>query len=492
MRRFFAISLLTLSSSLLTLSAQSWLPVGTGMNGNVMSLYSYDSILYAGGTFTTAGGNPANNIAQWNNTNWSALSTGVNGTVYAIAKYNGKIYAGGKFDSAGGLPARNIAAWDGTKWLAVDGGLSDTVRALTVYNGQLYAGGVFDSAGGKLVNYVAGWNGTSWSALVSGSFAPVYALNDYRYWNYIDSSFDSVLMVGTITTDTLIYYSATPNYIAAWNDSTWIYDTGISSYSASYFNRIYAFADFYGTLTTGGSSCDTTVAEGDLTNYVSQWSGYLWAATIAWATPGGGPQGGPVYALAVSSPFDSVLYAGGAFTSVNDTVPVNYVASCTAGIYSDTWDSVGSGVNGPVYALAFYNGQLYAGGTFTDYYSKETHPNNGGSGTDRTVTSYTANHIATYKPLVTTGIKNIPTNHSVKLFPNPNNGVFTIERSAGKESAVVEVYNILGEKALTLPLSQTGEGTKIDMSAAPDGVYLYRVLSETGDLVSTGKFVINH
>jgi hypothetical protein len=82
--------------------------------------------------------------------------------------------------------------------------------------------------------------------------------------------------------------------------------------------------------------------------------------------------------------------------------------------------------------------------------------------------------------------------NSIKLFPNPNNGLFTIERSAGKENALVEVYNMLGEKALTLPLSQTGEGTKIDMSAEPDGVYLYRVLSETGNLVSTGKFIINH
>ena len=37
--------------------------------------------LYAGGEFTTAGGNAANDIAQWNGSSWSALGSGMNGDV---------------------------------------------------------------------------------------------------------------------------------------------------------------------------------------------------------------------------------------------------------------------------------------------------------------------------------------------------------------------------------------------------------------------------
>ena len=35
------------------------------------------STLYAGGDFTTAGGNAANYIAQWNGSSWSALGSGI-------------------------------------------------------------------------------------------------------------------------------------------------------------------------------------------------------------------------------------------------------------------------------------------------------------------------------------------------------------------------------------------------------------------------------
>jgi hypothetical protein len=41
--------------------------------------------LYAGDSFTTAAGVPANHIAKWNGTNWAPLGNGMNGAVYALA-----------------------------------------------------------------------------------------------------------------------------------------------------------------------------------------------------------------------------------------------------------------------------------------------------------------------------------------------------------------------------------------------------------------------
>lgn len=54
-------------------------------------------------------------------------------------------------------------------------------------------------------------------------------------------------------------------------------------------------------------------------------------------------------------------YVGGSFTNLNGQ-PVNRIGVSTNGY---TFTQVGAGFNGPVYALVFYNGELYAGGNFT-------------------------------------------------------------------------------------------------------------------------------
>ncbi|MGP8217568.1 MAG: hypothetical protein ACLQQ4_18515 [Bacteroidia bacterium] len=61
------------------IEAQSWSALGSGMNGYVNALTVYNGNLIAGGSFTTAGGNAANNIAEWNGTSWSALGSGMGG-----------------------------------------------------------------------------------------------------------------------------------------------------------------------------------------------------------------------------------------------------------------------------------------------------------------------------------------------------------------------------------------------------------------------------
>ncbi len=91
------------------------------------------------------------------------------------------------------------------------------------------------------------------------------------------------------------------------------------------------------------------------------------------------------------------------------------------------------------------------------------------------------------------GINNIPEpNQTTILFPNPNKGVFTIKSSVDNRQSLVEVYNMLGEKVYTASLNPSNGGTlnSIDISNQPAGIYLYRVSSEEGQLISSGKFVI--
>jgi hypothetical protein len=76
----------------------------------------------------------------------------------------------------------------------------------------------------------------------------------------------------------------------------------------------------------------------------------------------------------------------------------------------------------------------------------------------------------------------------ISIYPNPNNGQFRIQSSAGSGQYTVEIYNVLGEMVKNVAL--TGKSNAIDISAQPEGIYLYRVLSDKGNLIGQGKIVI--
>jgi hypothetical protein len=65
------------------------------------------------------GGISASHIAKRDaGGNWSALGTGIDGPVERLAVYNGQVYAGGTFTTAGGVATSNIARWTGAAWQA--------------------------------------------------------------------------------------------------------------------------------------------------------------------------------------------------------------------------------------------------------------------------------------------------------------------------------------------------------------------------------------
>ena len=150
-----------------------WSALGTGVDAPIDVLTVYNGDLIAGGIFTVAGGNSVACIAKWNGTSWSNIGGGVGSNnfryhrpeVWALGVYNGNLYAGGKFTSAGGKPANSVAEWNGISWSSLDSGVDmyADVDVFSVYNGNLLVAGSFDSAGGKPVTGLAEWNGTSWS-----------------------------------------------------------------------------------------------------------------------------------------------------------------------------------------------------------------------------------------------------------------------------------------------------------------------------------------
>jgi hypothetical protein len=131
--------------------------------------------LIAGGTFANAGAAAASCIARWNGVTWSALAGGVSGSPSLrvsslLVRPSGELLAAGTFQTAGGGPASNVASWNGSAWAPLGGGTNDHVEPLAhLPGGDVAAGGLFTIAGGVPANRVARWNGTSWSPLTGGS-----------------------------------------------------------------------------------------------------------------------------------------------------------------------------------------------------------------------------------------------------------------------------------------------------------------------------------
>ncbi len=152
----------------------TWSSLGSGIGGIdfpiVLALKATGEDLYVGGHFATAGGVAATSVAKWNGTAWSALGAGLQpanqedpGLVYALEVSGTDLYAGGSFVTAGGVQARNIARWNGLQWSALGEGFSSPVSALMRSGLYLYAGTLDHSAVG-----VYTWNGQQWTRLGTG------------------------------------------------------------------------------------------------------------------------------------------------------------------------------------------------------------------------------------------------------------------------------------------------------------------------------------
>jgi len=86
-----------------------------------------------------------------------------------------------------------------------------------------------------------------------------------------------------------------------------------------------------------------------------------------------------------------------------------------------------------------------------------------------------------------TGIGEYNCEDVVNIFPNPANGVFTINME--KPYTQVEVYSTTGIYLLTKPISENL--IRIDLSQLPDGFYLLKFTNEKSGLFFTKKIEIN-
>lgn len=293
-----------------------------------------------GGSFTHAGGAPANRIAMWDPaTNaWSAFGAGMDNVVQCLAVMpNGDLVAGGQFSTAGGIPGQGIARWNGTAWSAF-GGPADAlsgVRTLCVLpSGELVAGGQFYFAGFTLVNFIVRWNGVSWQPMAGG-------MNSYVVASAVLANGDLVV-AGDFTVA-----GGTPcSYLARWTGSAW---APLGSGTDAPVHALARMAS--GDLAAAGPF---VTAGGTTVNHVGRWS----PATGAWSALGSGTN---YWADALTVLSGGDLVVGGEFTMAGG-VQAQRVARWNG----SAWSAVGIGVDTHVYALAAMpGGGFVAGGALT-------------------------------------------------------------------------------------------------------------------------------
>jgi len=105
-------------------------------------------VLYAGGWFTEAGGQPADDgLATFDGTTWTPMDSGPGFEVETLAADGTDLYAGGSFydfgdgDSSPG----GVAVWDGTDWTDLTGDLpvGRDITSIVLADGGLFAFGYY-------------------------------------------------------------------------------------------------------------------------------------------------------------------------------------------------------------------------------------------------------------------------------------------------------------------------------------------------------------
>ena len=174
------------------------------------------------------------------------------------------------------------------------------------------------------------------------------------------------------------------------------------------------------------------------------------------------------YPSTTSIQSDGKIIIGGIFTSYNGIVRNNIARLNTNGTLDATFNP-GTGANNSVSTTSIQSdGKIIIGGSFTGYND---------IGRNR-ITRINGNNTLTNSSF---------DKSSIAIYPNPSNGIYTLQTNEMNDATAIFIYTILGQKIYDIVISSNA--TTIDISNQPKGVYLYKVFGEEGETKS-GKLVI--
>jgi hypothetical protein len=306
-------------------------PLRDGLSGGevrVRAMCLYGGEIIVGGCFDAADGSTVNNIARWNPTTrvWSSLGTGLTGGgtmpgVYAMFVYDSNLYVGGRFSSAGGVSVNNLAMWNGSVWSDVGGGVSGDegyVLALESWDGDLVVGGSFTEVGTtplEVDNIALYDTSTGWAEIADsprdGATNLTLALLNHGGTLYVAGGYvDDSGPVAKVHTYDGSDWTAVGEFAQAENASLmpWIFDM------ESYDGDVCVTGDFAREIETGNL---TRIARYD-------------EATDTWACVGSGIERAGYVMLSRMEGETPMLYVGGEFGS-----PFVRLARVTGATWSD-------------------------------------------------------------------------------------------------------------------------------------------------------------
>ena len=320
----------------------------------------HEGILYAGGTFGSAGGVTVSNLAQWNGSAWSGLGSGVDGSVNDMEVFRGRVIIGGDFGI--GPADVNLAVWsDGVVSTFTHQSENITeIRDLLVVDDRIYVGGDYafepdptiDSQKfnfGPLTNvgfqfHDATSSYTPWTPMGDGANGPVNALATFG---------DDVIAGGAFTRVGEIEAAS----IAGWDVDGRSWYTLVSAQLTGPISAL-AFVD--GRLYGAGPF---SLEQGD--DPFLRSSQVAWLGSSGWHRVEGNIRGEARTAVTG----DESMLIGGTFIGGGNSIAVNILSWNAA---DSTWHAItpGSGVASHedlsyVLSITEHGDDLYVGGKFT-------------------------------------------------------------------------------------------------------------------------------
>ena len=358
------------------------------------------------------------------------------------------------YDANGNILSKVVMKWSGSAWV-------NSYQTISVYNGnneqtsyisQNWNGTTFVNSEHQLFTYNANndqtgddyqtWTGSVWQYTSRDTFG--YDVNNnliceiYQNWN------------GTGWTNKTLYtYVLNAHNVVAsdttetWSGSAWTY--------VSLDNNTFDANNNY------------------LTNISQSWTGSAW----------------------LNSSMDHYMYDVGN----HEIADTNWQWSGSAWIVNNAYAYIYNAANKETgYSYADYIGSswvkqgaaqyTYDANNFNQSYESKIFKN-GGPGVNYGDSVYYYYHTVL-------GINTITSNKGIiSVYPNPSKGKFNVicDLPAGGSQSI-RVFNILGENVMTEPLHAVQGDNLIDLSNQPGGIYFYRVIGNSGELIGEGKLVI--
>ncbi len=377
----------------------NWWPVGEGLSATnaigwtVTSLAVWEHELYAGGNFVRSGDDWLPGLARWNGTNWSALPGIAAARVRRLLVQNGSLFAAGNLQLAGDTNYYGVARWNGNVWETYDSriGRTEGIGCIAVRGETVYVSGDFNVIADTAIPYNAYWNGATWQLLPgltnqtfrtlaihagglygSGSFTHIggIAANNLARWDGeswwpVGDGFDQA-PDRLLSTPSGLYAvgslkqsgSTTINNVARWNGSAW-QSLGADTWPAAENPNELCLADD-GRLFAVGYFFSV---QGQRAGHAAEWTGTQWKPLVV--NNSLALTDGFLSIFSIAADKDS-LFVGGVYSE-----PAGASGRAVWQLKSNVWAKLGgdfTNIGGaPVIAsLVVQNGQLFAGGAFTN------------------------------------------------------------------------------------------------------------------------------